>query len=236
MTATEDYLDLLDPSVDWIRWPILPRDDEEHASLDYVYALPSTTIVPHWHLVTEGLEARELGMELTLRVPRAPEDEEPPEWAIRLLITMGNSMRTGGPVSPGDTHRLSFPVTTPEILPAACFLEDIEHGSVTTSDGEVAFVQLFGITRDEMNLLVLWSPEAFVSELRKEDKAMLTDPRRPCTLEDPERRAVFEARMREGTSDRRMVRAEALFGRRGELFGVYVSTTTAELKIGRAHV
>lgn len=229
MTATEHYLDLLDPAVDWVRWPILPRDDEDVASLDYVYALPSTAIVPHWHLVTEGLEARELGMELTLRVPRAPEDQEPPEWAIRLLVTMGNSMREGGPVSPGDTQHLDFPVSTTEILPAACFLEDVEHVSVTTPEGEIAFVQLFGLTRDEIDLLTLWSAIDFVEELRKEDGALLTDPRRRCTLEDPERRAMFEARVREGTSHRRIVRADAVFGRRGALFGVYVSISTAEV-------
>lgn len=229
MTATEHYLDMLDPAVDWVRWPILPRDGEEVASIDYVYALPSTAIVPHWHLVTEGLEARELEMELTLRVPRAPEDREPPEWAFRLLITMGNFMREGGPVSPGDTQQLGFPVSTSEMLPAACFLEDVEHGSVATPDGEVAFVQLFGLTRDEMDLLTLWSAVDFASELRKENGAMLTDPYRPCTLEDPERRAMFEARVREGTSHRREVRADAIFGRRGELFGVYISTSTAAL-------
>lgn len=112
MTATEDYLDSLDPAVDWVKWPILARPDEDVASVDHIYALPSTSITPHWHLVTEGLEKRELGMELTLRVARQPEDEEPPEWSFRLLVTMCRFMREDGPVSPGDTQELSFPVTT----------------------------------------------------------------------------------------------------------------------------
>lgn len=170
---------------------------------------------PHWHLVTYGLselyekesedEARSgWGFELTLRLRRGGE-EAPPGWALLFLQNLARYVyESGNPFGPGQKMDLNGPVAlgVKTEITAVAFTPDPQVPPCDTPNGRLEFLQVVGITRDELELAQSWDTERLLEELRGTCGPLLvTDLTRPSLLADPARRARVLARAEaEGSS------------------------------------
>lgn len=169
---------------------------------------------PHWHFVTYGFsdlhektsddpELSGFGFELTFRLRRGDE-EEPPAWACDLLQSLARYVfRTGNPFGVGHHIPLNTPIAPgakTDIRSVALAL-DPELGKIRTPFGEVEFLQLVGITRDEASAIKYWSAAGLLEILAERDPLLITSLDRPSLLADPKTRAQIDARTaREGSS------------------------------------
>ncbi|MHB1534263.1 MAG: suppressor of fused domain protein [Acidimicrobiales bacterium] len=160
----------------------------------------------HWHLVTYGLtelavkesddpEVSGWGFELTFRL--AGEHDEEPLWAVDLLTNLaayvwttrhpfaaGHHLDLGGPIRLGHDTAIT----------AAVVVADPALGRVMGPFGAVEFLQVVGITADELELCRSWSTDAVVQLLQRRDPLLVTDLGRSSSLADPVVRAEIEAR------------------------------------------
>jgi suppressor of fused-like protein len=141
----------------------------------------------HWHFVTYGLselyakgsenpEVSGFGYELTFRARRAG-NEGPPGWAFNLLeqvaraaragndFWIGHRLDPGGPINGDPSHSRI----------ALAFILDPELGTIDTPNGRLAFLQLVGITADELVEMKAKSTDAVISRLAAADPLLITD-------------------------------------------------------------
>ncbi len=168
----------------------------------------------YWHLVTYGFSDlydkvsddpnwSGFGFELTMRVMRDGSDE-PPLWAANFMgnaakyvfqtgrgFAVGHHVDANGPIMLGSETALS----------AIVFVEDPELGTIDTPNGKVQFLQMVGITRDELDAIREWDSESFSTLLAARDPLCITDLRRTSVLDDPRMAAqVREGIDRDGSS------------------------------------
>jgi suppressor of fused-like protein len=177
---------------------------------------PRVEPVPHWHFVTYGFtdlftketsdpEESGFGFELTFRLARAIDDEEPPAWVLGFLQTLaryvfgtgnrfaaGHKMGLNGPIAPGvDTE-----------ITAVCFANDPELDEIESELGRARFVQVVGITGDEYRLIQEWSTPGLLEILRGKLPYLVTELARRSVLEDPViARSVEQRVAQEGSSE-----------------------------------
>jgi suppressor of fused len=141
-----------------------------------------------WLLVTLGLA--DLGFELTVRLPRA--DEVLPTWAVDLLLSLAAyARRSGHGFAAGHQVDLRGPIKlgSDSAITAAAVASDPALGTL----GQVEFLQLVGLTGDELELCRSWRTDAVVGLLRRRDPRLTTVLDRPSLLDDPALREVAEA-------------------------------------------
>jgi hypothetical protein len=156
-----------------------------------VYALEDPS---HWHLVTAGLAAAGWGFELTLRLRR--DDEEVPGWAVNLLANLGAYvLSTGHAFAAGHHIDLRGPIRLgdPTALTAAAVTLDPRLGTLDGPDGPIEFLQVVGLTADELELCRSWQTDAVLRLLAASDPLLLTRLDRPSMLDDPAVREQAEA-------------------------------------------
>jgi len=143
----------------------------------------------HWHLVTYGLSelyAKESedpdrsgwGFELTIRV--GPMTDEPPLWAFNLLERIAQETRHAGTVfsvghrldsqSPIDGDRSPFT--------ALAFTLDPTLGTLATVNGRLDFIQVVGITANELVEMKASSTESVLTRIGATNTYLATDPAR----------------------------------------------------------
>lgn len=170
----------------------------------------------HWHYVTYGLTqlgdqggkfpaqpgASGFGFELTFRLQR--EEPQPPVWPVELLQRLARYVfRSSNPLRPGDHMALNGPLAgSPRTeLEAVVFTLDPQLPPIVTRYGEVRFVQVVGISADELDAVKDWRCEGFLELVARYDPLMTTDLRRPSYLHDPRfREACQLGAQREGSS------------------------------------
>lgn len=154
---------------------------------------------PHWHFVTFGFselyekESSDLdysgyGFELTMRLARTADEEEPPVWALNLLQNMaryvfssGNIFASGhyldanGPICLGADTKLT----------ALAFIDDPEIPAVDTPNGQVEFLQMVGITGDELEAMMTWNTLSFLQTCEDKLPRYITDLSRDSLLNAP---------------------------------------------------
>ena len=159
---------------------------------DGVYGISAYRLPELWFFVTFGLtELYEKvsddaavsgwGFELTMRTPRTDGDPQPPQWPRRLLVRLGEHVfNRASPFGPG--HRLDpgGPITgSPDTrLTAMAFTADPELPSIQTPNGSVGFLQVVGITADELERMQQSSTAAVLQELADDSPNLVTDPGR----------------------------------------------------------
>ncbi len=172
--------------------------------LDGISVYRAEDPVPHWHYVTYGfseLYAKELddpdvsgyGFELTLRLTRAPEDEEPPVFALNFLQNLARYVfQSGNVFEPGEHMDFNGPIEarSDTAITAGCFILDPELGEIDTPHGSVQFVQVVGITADELAAIKAWNTPSFLRLLSRIHRNWVTDTKRRSILED---RALADA-------------------------------------------
>jgi suppressor of fused-like protein len=149
-----------------------------------------------WHLVTRGLtelgpkESEDRGrsgwgFELTLRL-EVEEDE--PDWAVDLLTNLAAYVWTSGhPFAPGHHLDLGGPIRlgTDTALRAATIVRDPVLGAIKTANGSVEFLQVVGLTADELEACRAWRTDGVVGHLARADPHLVTRLGRPSALADP---------------------------------------------------
>lgn len=186
--------------------PVLPYMLGGDDPLDGIEVWKNEKGIPHWHYVTYGFtelyekESEDpsesgYGFELTFRLKRDPEEEQPPAWPMNLLqnlaryvFSSGNVFRSGhhmscnGPVMLGSDTKLT----------ALGFLTDPELGEMDTVNGHMVFLQAIPITDDEMKGLMCWSGEKFLRALMEKIPLGIGDLSRDSIMERPDFHSIWE--------------------------------------------
>jgi hypothetical protein len=157
----------------------------------------------HWHYVTYGLSelfektSRDLknsgfGFELTMRVPRA--GETPPTWPLRALQGLGRYvLGTGRGLDTGHCADLGASIApgVDSALTCIACVPDPLLGKISTPFGGLLFLQVVGVTPDELAAMQRLDHEGVVHLLAELDFHGLTDPARGSFFEDPRRAPVL---------------------------------------------
>ncbi|MCC6996882.1 MAG: suppressor of fused domain protein [Deltaproteobacteria bacterium] len=143
---------------------------------------------PHWHHVSYGLSESGHDFELTLRLARTATEREPPRWGAAVLLELSRYVAESGRALHADDHLAprwrDLPGAEPTEIRAFVLVPDPELPAL--GQGQVALLQVVGITTDESALLD--SPAAVVpllAALRERSPLLITDLRRASLLDDP---------------------------------------------------
>jgi hypothetical protein len=161
--------------------------------------------VPHWHFVTYGFselwakessdpEVSGFGFELTFRLSCKRRDKQPPNWAFGFLQNLGQYVfQTGNPFGVGHTLPLNGPIEqgSSTLIHAVSFAHDPQLPPMATPNGRVEFLQIVGLTMDELDAITSWNAAAFLELRRRDDSLLLTDLSRASWLTD----ATFAAKV-----------------------------------------
>jgi suppressor of fused-like protein len=191
-------------------------------------------VASEWHLVTRGLtelgtkesEDRERsgwGFELTLRLE--VEDEEP-DWAVDLLTNLASYVWTSGHAfAPGHHLDLGGPIRlgTDTALRAAVIVADPVLGAIKTPNGSVEFLQVVGLTADELEACRAWRTDGVVGHLAGADPHLVTRLARPSSLADPAVAAEVARRSEDEGSSLTELRVASLRWRTRRVGGTVVT-------------
>ncbi|GIP27001.1 hypothetical protein J23TS9_21310 [Paenibacillus sp. J23TS9] len=183
--------------------------------LDGISAYKRDTPAPHWHFVTYGftelyekesdhVEDSGYGFELTLRLARKEEEEEPPAWALNLLQNMGRYVFNSGNIfRSGDYLDANGPIclNADTRLTALAFVHDPELPAIHTSNGRVEFLQMVGMTGDELEAMQTWNTLGVLSAGLDYMPYYITDLTRDSLLQVPSISEKIEQGMEEEGSN-----------------------------------
>jgi hypothetical protein len=151
---------------------------------------------PHWHFVTFGFselydkESEDpdysgYGFELTMRLARTADEQEPPAWALNLLQNMARYVFSSGNVfASGHYLDANGPIClgADTKLTALAFIDDPEIPAVDTPNGRVEFLQMVGITGDELEAMMTWNTISFLQACEEVLPRYITDLSRDSLL------------------------------------------------------
>ncbi|PSJ42094.1 suppressor of fused domain protein [Allosphingosinicella deserti] len=183
--------------------------------LDGISAWKRTAPVPHWHFVSYGLselyqkdsedpEVSGWGFELTFRLTCDAADEEPPAWAFSLLQNLARYVfQSGNLLRDGEWMNINGPIAleTDTQLQALAFVADPELPAIATPNGRVDFIQIVGLTLEEMEAGKQWQTRGLLDALLPHMPLWTTDLSRASLLERPDVRDLVEAgKARDGSA------------------------------------
>lgn len=180
--------------------------------LDGISVYWSDAPLPHWHYITYGFSelyikessdaaASGYGFELTFRLAAAADeraDGTPPVWPMNLLQNLARYVFGSGNVFE-DGHHLDangpIALETDTRLRHLAFIADPQLPARDTANGHLQFLQLVGLTDEEMAAVKRWSTRGVLQALQPAMPLWITDLHRGNLLEDP----VLAARVRAGS-------------------------------------
>ncbi len=166
----------------------------------------------HWHYISYGLselyeDDRALfpprqgesgfGFELTFRLKKVGDETQAPPWPVGMLQRLARYVfRSGNVFRPGDHMDLNGPIggLSETKLTGALFTPDTALKPLDTRYGAVNFLQVVGVTDDELEAVKDWRCEGFLEVVARTNAPLVTDPPRPSLLEE----ARFLATCQEG--------------------------------------
>jgi hypothetical protein len=152
-----------------------------------------------WAKESDDPEVSGFGFELTFRLARQAPDKEPPTWALNFLQNLGRYVfETGNWFGAGHTLPLNGPIEdgSPTLIHVAGFVPDPQLPAMSTPNGRVEFLQIVGLTIDELEAVSSWNTSAFLDLRRRDDPLLVTDVTRKSWLEDRAFAAEVERRTR----------------------------------------
>ncbi|CAF0783366.1 unnamed protein product [Brachionus calyciflorus] len=107
------------------------------------------------------------GYELTIRVKKESNQNEPPKWPIKLLQALAKyTFTTGGILDEGD-HVPNVLLETSSKIKHILVCEDLHLKCSKTKHGKVKFLQIVGCTDDELKFSQQWSSRKVLDLMRK---------------------------------------------------------------------
>lgn len=201
---------------DWFH----PRPTKAFTGAGPVEAVGVHHLDDHWLLVTYGLtelhakdsldrEVSGWGFELTFRVVA----EEIPLWAVDFLASLASYVWSSRhPFAPGHLMDLRGPVhmDSRSAITAGVIAEDPALGAMDGPYGSVQFLEVVGLTADELELCRAWNPAGVLGLLTRTRPLLVTDLDRPSVAADERYAAEIEARMAEEGSEMHELRVASL--------------------------
>ncbi|KAI1278047.1 Suppressor of fused -like protein [Halotydeus destructor] len=179
--------------------------------LDYVtmFANPGDSeknIPPHWHYVSFGLSDLHgdgrvhqvtpldspsgFGFELTFRLTREPEDVSPPTWPTAVMQALAKYVfQSENALCPGDHVSWHCSLDNSDSrIQHMLMTEDAQLGTVLTPFGTVTFVQIVGVTLEELQAAQQWNGPGLIDLMKGIDGVggdwLVTDMRRGESMFD----------------------------------------------------
>jgi hypothetical protein len=165
--------------------------------LDGISAYVNLQPLPHWHLISYGLselytkssedaEMSGFGYEFSMRVARDANEERPPVWAMNLMQNLArlpavhgsyfdewHTIDCNGPICLGADTKLT----------AVAFTLDPQLGKIQTPHGRLKFLQIVGLTGDELSAKNAWNSQKLLELMAESNPLLITDLKRPSMLE-----------------------------------------------------
>lgn len=183
-------------------------------------------IPAHWHYVSFGLsdlygdgrvhpirreksQVSGFGFELTFRLKRDPGESGPPTWPAAVMQSLAKYVFTSGnSLCPGDHVSWHCSLDNSDSrIQHMLMAEDPQLGSIMTPHGKVTFIQIVGVTFEELQAAQQWNGAAFIDIMRSVKGAggefLVTDMRRGETIFelDPENKEAVEDGIAKDGSD-----------------------------------
>ncbi len=166
--------------------------------LSGISAYPVSQPVPHWHLITYGFselydketddpDVSGFGFELTMRLKRRPDEDEPPPFVLSFLQNLGRYVfESGNPFDVGHHIPLNGPICQGDDtrIWAVALATDPQLPPISTPNGRVNFLQVVGITMDELSAILAWDTQKFLELARHALPLLVTDLRRASLMEN----------------------------------------------------
>ncbi len=157
--------------------------------LEKVWAYGCDQEAPHWHYVVSGMAdpkkaeaaagASGLGYELTFRLKRQPDEDGAPTWPVTALQEMGwGIFKANMRLAPGHYIRRRRVITggSPKTeLKGYYLIADPRVGKVECDSGSIYFLQLVGITEEELLECESGEPDEMESVLVARSPLGITD-------------------------------------------------------------
>ena len=178
--------------------------------LDSQSPLPAITVweshgPPCWLYITYGLtelfdksspdpNVSGFGFELSMRVPRADGESQPPVWPLRLLQALGhNVLTTRSGFDSGHCIDLGGPMRpdAPTVLAGLVCVPDPFLGKFDGPFGSILFLQVVGLSRSELELFTDWELPEVVGAIAELDSSGLTDPARGDWMADEQKAKIL---------------------------------------------
>jgi hypothetical protein len=154
----------------------------------------------HWHYITYGFselyekassdkENSGWGFEITFRLKKKESDTEPPKWVMNLIQNIAKYVfDTGNIFRDGDTMGANGPIALDEEtdLTALLFITDPILGEIDTPNGKVIFLQMIGITEDELESKRDINKEFLLESLLQGEQVHISDLKRKSVVSTPE--------------------------------------------------
>jgi hypothetical protein len=167
--------------------------------LDGISAYAREAPTPHWHFITFGFselyekESTDLavsgyGFELTFRLSRSRTESTPPAWVLSFLQNLARYVfDTGNPFGRGHYMNANGPIALGVQTEIRAMVLDLdsELPPRDTANGHVDFLEVVGITLDELDAIKAWSSERFLDVLKERIPLLVTDIERKSILQDP---------------------------------------------------
>lgn len=143
----------------------------------------------HWHFVTYGFselwekestdpDVSGYGFEMTFRLACDAKAKKPPNWALKFLQNLGRYVfETGNTFGVGHTMPLNGPIAQGDntLIHAVTFCHDPQLPPMDTPNGRVEFLQIVGLTMDELDAISSWNASAFLDLRKGDDPLLLSD-------------------------------------------------------------
>lgn len=206
---------------------VMPYTLGGHDPLDGISVYWSEAPRPHWSYVTYGFselydkqsddpQDSGYGFELTFRLAMAPGeggDGTPPVWPMNLLQNLARYVFGSGNVFE-EGHHLDangpIALDTETRLRHLAFVADPRLGAIDTANGHLRFLQVVGLTDDEMAAVKRWSTTGVLRVLEPAMPLWITDLSRGSLLQDPALAGQIEAGSRREGSSTGMLFVETL--------------------------
>jgi hypothetical protein len=157
--------------------------------LEKVWAYACDEETPHWHYVVSGMAdpkkasatpgASGVGYELSFRLKRQAGEDQAPTWPVTALQEMGwGIFKANMQLAPGHYIRRRRVITggNPKTeLRGYYLIEDRRLTRVECDSGSLYFLQLVGISNDELLQCESGEPDAMESELLRRSPLGITD-------------------------------------------------------------
>jgi hypothetical protein len=142
----------------------------------------------HWHFVTYGFSelfekewddssVSGFGFELTFRLAKTS-DEDHSAWVFNFLQNLARYVfENGRPFGVAHTMPLNGPIRCDydTAIQAITFASDPQLSSINTTNGKVDFLQIVGITVDELEAIQTWNAQSFLELIARENPLLVTD-------------------------------------------------------------
>ena len=167
---------------------------------------------PHWHYVTYGLsdlygdledshevgfdKASGYGFELTFRLARTADEQEPPHWPMHFLQNIARYVFSSGNVlAAGHWMPANGPIATESDtrLTEMGFVEDPELPPIHSPFGKLSFLEVVGLTAEELQDMRRWNVRGALKAMEPHLPLWVTDLSRASLHELPDVKSAVDA-------------------------------------------